>query len=214
MAPCRSAAARRDRRLATRSLGISTHLPATDRRRRHRAADRGHPELFDFARAHELRVVAYSVLLNGAYTRPDRPIPWGYRGPDTEARLTCAREIAAELGAPTNQVVLAWLQSTPDCPVIPIIGGSRLEQLQENLRASAMRLSLDQRTGSTPPALRTATTKENLHDRVRRAGTARRPGHVLRSDALAREVALTVWLPPSYESSDASTPSSTCSTPR
>ena len=31
-------------------------------------------------------------------------------------------------------------------------------------------------------------------------------GHVLRSDALAREVALTVWLPPSYESSDATYP--------
>ena len=31
-------------------------------------------------------------------------------------------------------------------------------------------------------------------------------GHVLLSDALAREVALTVWLPPSYESSDATYP--------
>jgi len=30
--------------------------------------------------------------------------------------------------------------------------------------------------------------------------------HVLRSDALAREVALTIWLPPSYESSDATFP--------
>ena len=48
---------------------------------------------------------------NGAYTRPDRSVPWGYRGPDTEARLTCLREIAAELGAPTNQVVLAWLRT-------------------------------------------------------------------------------------------------------
>ena len=31
-------------------------------------------------------------------------------------------------------------------------------------------------------------------------------GHILRSDALAREVALTIWLPPSYESSDAAFP--------
>ena len=103
------------------------------------------PELFAFARAHELAVVAYSVLLNGAYTRPDRSIPWGYRGPDTEARLTCLREIAAELGAPTNQIVLAWLRSTSGCPVVPIIGGSRLEQIQENLEAAAIRLSPDQR---------------------------------------------------------------------
>ena len=56
------------------------------------------PELFDFAQAHGLTVVAYSVLLNGAYTRPDRSVPWGYRGPDTDARLACLREIAAELG--------------------------------------------------------------------------------------------------------------------
>lgn len=47
------------------------------------------PELFDFARAYGLTVVAYSVLLNGAYMRPDRPIPWGYRGADTDARLAC-----------------------------------------------------------------------------------------------------------------------------
>ncbi|HYP46613.1 MAG TPA: aldo/keto reductase [Propionibacteriaceae bacterium] len=101
------------------------------------------PELFDFARAHGLTVVAYSVLLNGAYTRRDRPIPWGYRGPDTDARLACIREIAAELGATTSQVVLAWLRSTPGCAVIPIIGGSTLEQLQENLMAGAVRLSRD-----------------------------------------------------------------------
>jgi aryl-alcohol dehydrogenase-like predicted oxidoreductase len=59
--------------------------------------------------------------------------------------LTCLREIAAELGAPTNQIVLAWLRSTSGCPVVPIIGGSRLEQIQENLEAAAIRLSPDQR---------------------------------------------------------------------
>jgi aryl-alcohol dehydrogenase-like predicted oxidoreductase len=103
------------------------------------------PELFAFARAHGLAVVAYSVLLNGAYTRSDRSVPWGYRGPDTEARLDCVGEVAAELGATVNQVVLAWLRSTPGCTVIPIIGGSRLEQLQENLGASSVRLSPEQR---------------------------------------------------------------------
>jgi len=102
------------------------------------------PELFDFAQAHGLTVVAYSVLLNGAYTRPDRSVPWSYRGPDTDARLACLREVAAELGTTPNQVVLAWLQTAPGCTVIPIIGGSRLGQVQQNLEAAAVRLSEDQ----------------------------------------------------------------------
>jgi aryl-alcohol dehydrogenase-like predicted oxidoreductase len=103
------------------------------------------PELFDFAQAHGLTVVAYSVLLNGAYTRPDRPVPWSYRGPDSDARLACLRQIATELGITANQLVLAWLRSTSRCTVVPIIGGSRLEQVQENVRAAAVRLSRDHR---------------------------------------------------------------------
>jgi len=102
------------------------------------------PQLFDFAQAYGLTVVAYSVLLNGAYTRPDRSMPWGYRGPDTDARLVCLREIATDLGVTANQVVLAWLRSTPGCTVVPIIGGSRLDQLHENLKAATVRLSRDQ----------------------------------------------------------------------
>lgn len=104
------------------------------------------PELFDFARAHGLTVVAYSVLLNGAYTRPDRSVPWSYRGPDTEARLACLREVAAELGTTPNHVVLAWLQSTPGCMVIPIIGGSTPEQVRQNLQAATVGLSREQRS--------------------------------------------------------------------
>jgi hypothetical protein len=53
--------------------------------------------------------VAYSVLLNGACTRTDRPPPWQYRGPDTDNRLTVLREIANEVDATVNQVVIAWL---------------------------------------------------------------------------------------------------------
>ena len=49
-------------------------------------------ELIDFANCHRISLVAYSVLLNGAYTQRDRPVPWQYRGPDSDARLRVLRE--------------------------------------------------------------------------------------------------------------------------
>ena len=108
-------------------------------------ADRRNTGAVRLRPGHGLTVVAYSVLLNGAYARPDRSVPWSYRGPDTDARLACLREVAAELGTTPDPVVFAWLQTTPGCTVIPIIGGSTLEQVQQNLQAATVRLSRDQR---------------------------------------------------------------------
>ena len=98
-------------------------------------------ELLDFAQAHgNFTILAYTALLNGAYTRADRPIPDAYAGPDAEARLAVLREVAQEHGATPNQVVLAWmLQHTP--PVLPLIAASTLVQLEENLDALKVTLS-------------------------------------------------------------------------
>ena len=71
-------------------------------------------------------------------------------------------------------------------------------QIQQNLQAATVRLSETIAIGSMLLAPRTPMAKENLHDRVHRSWTTRHPGSRLRSDALAREVALTIWLPPSY----------------
>jgi len=101
------------------------------------------PELLDYCADQGVGLLAYSVLLGGAYTRGDRPLPEGYAGADADARLAVLREVAEETGATPNQVVLAWLlRGTP--PVIPLIGASSEEQLAENLGALEVELSAEQ----------------------------------------------------------------------
>jgi len=101
------------------------------------------PELLDYCADQSVGLLAYSVLLGGAYTRDDRPLPDGYASPEADARLAVLREVAGETGATPNQVVLAWLlRGTP--PVIPLIGASSEEQLAENLGALEVGLSAEQ----------------------------------------------------------------------
>lgn len=100
-------------------------------------------DLLDYCRARGMTLLAYSPLLSGAYTRPDRSLPEQYLGPDTDARLAALKAVAEEVGATANQVVYAWMvQSDP--PVIPLVGASTIEQLEENLGALEVKLSTEQ----------------------------------------------------------------------
>lgn len=92
-------------------------------------------EMLDYARTEpDVTVLGYSVLLSGAYTRADRPLPEQYDHDDSRRRLKVLAEVAAELGATPNQVVLAWLLRG-DPPVLPILGVSSVSQLDECLGA-------------------------------------------------------------------------------
>jgi aryl-alcohol dehydrogenase-like predicted oxidoreductase len=103
------------------------------------------PDLVTYLRADPaLTLVAYSPLLKGAYTHPDR-LPADHDHPGTPARLAVLHEVARETGATANQVVLAW-QLGADIPVIPLAGASTLAQLEENLAAVDLELTADQRT--------------------------------------------------------------------
>jgi aryl-alcohol dehydrogenase-like predicted oxidoreductase len=102
-------------------------------------------EMLGYLRAEPgLTLVAYSPLLTGAYTRPDKPLPKDYEHPGTPARLAVLREVAAETGATPNQVVLAW-QMGGGLPMIPVVGASSVAQLEENLAAVDLELTEDQR---------------------------------------------------------------------
>jgi len=105
------------------------------------AADEG---LLDFCSANpEVALLAYSPLLSGAYTVPDRPIPAQYLGPDTDARLSALQQVARAAGASANQVVLAWLMATTPA-AFPLIAASNDAQLDDNLGALAVELSAEQ----------------------------------------------------------------------
>jgi aryl-alcohol dehydrogenase-like predicted oxidoreductase len=100
-------------------------------------------DLLDYCQNRGMTLLAYSVLLGGAYTRSDRSLPHQVSGEDNQKRLATLRAVAEETGATVNQVVLAWmLQSTP--PVLPLIAASDEAQLAENLGALEVQLSADQ----------------------------------------------------------------------
>ncbi|KAB8193583.1 aldo/keto reductase [Nonomuraea phyllanthi] len=107
-----------------------------------RLAESGHTlasdETLDYLAAEpDLTLWAYNTLMFGAYTRADRPMPEIYDHPGTERRLAVLREVAGELGATPNQVVLAWLVAGG---VVPIVGVSTLAQLEEAIGAAELTL--------------------------------------------------------------------------
>lgn len=94
----------------------------------------------DFAQSHGIALIGYSVLLSGAYLRSPEDLPAQFAGTDSNSRWSALRSVASETGATVNQVILAWMrQSSP--PVLPIIAGSRVEQLAENIDALNLSLS-------------------------------------------------------------------------
>ncbi|WP_406311720.1 aldo/keto reductase [Streptosporangium sp. NBC_01639] len=92
----------------------------------------------------ELTLWAYTALLNGAYTRADRPLPEAYRHPATTRRMAVLTEVAGELGVSPNQVVLAWLAGG-DPAVTSIVGVSDAAQLDEALAGVALVLTDEHR---------------------------------------------------------------------
>jgi aryl-alcohol dehydrogenase-like predicted oxidoreductase len=101
-------------------------------------------ELFDYARAEgDITLLAYSALLSGAYR--DKPLPEYYDHPGTTRRLAVLNEVAGELGATVNQVVLAWLLAG-DLPILPVLGVSTVDQLDEALAGMRLKLDEDQLT--------------------------------------------------------------------
>lgn len=111
-------------------------------------------QLLDYCNASGVPLLAYSVLLNGAYTRKSRSIGHQYKGLDTESRLGALQLVAAETAASINQVVVAWLLQGDPC-VIPVIGATQPDQLAENLDAVDLDLTSDQmarlNTAGHPP---------------------------------------------------------------
>ena len=97
-------------------------------------------ELLDYARSEQLTLLAYSPLLAGAYAHPGLPLPAAYQHAANDARLATLRDVAAELGATPNQVVLAWLLHQEPA-IIPIPGASSVAQLDEILAATELKLT-------------------------------------------------------------------------
>ncbi|WP_425954085.1 aldo/keto reductase [Xylanimonas sp. McL0601] len=95
----------------------------------------------DYASTHGLEMWAYTPLLSGAYDNPAKPIPDIYDHLGNTARLAVLDEVAAELGATRGQTVLAWHVSHG---VRPMLGGSKVDQLDSALDAVRLTLTPEQ----------------------------------------------------------------------
>ena len=92
-----------------------------------------------YAAEQQMTVFAYASLLQGAYSRSDRPVPAEYHHRATGVQLEAVRSTAHRLGATPNQVVLAFLmQALPSS--VPVLGVSSSEQLREALDAVGVEL--------------------------------------------------------------------------
>ncbi len=98
-------------------------------------------EQADYAAEHGLDVWAYTPLLSGAYDNPAKDIPQVYDHPGTTARLAVLDAVAAGAQATRGQVVLAWLLARG---IRPMLGGSKLHQLDAAFDGVALDLSTDQ----------------------------------------------------------------------
>ncbi|MCO1653917.1 aldo/keto reductase [Pseudonocardia humida] len=92
----------------------------------------------DYATEHGIEVWAYTPLLSGAYDNPDKEVPEVYDHPASTRRLAELDKAAAELGVPRGRVVLAWLLAHG---VRPILGGSKLDQLDSALEGVRLELA-------------------------------------------------------------------------
>ncbi|AFM18055.1 putative oxidoreductase, aryl-alcohol dehydrogenase like protein [Mycolicibacterium chubuense NBB4] len=125
-----------------------------------------HPEALDdlvpFAERENRVVIAYSPLaqglLGGKYGVDNRP--GGVRAANplfapenlrrVEPLLQTLRDVAADVGAKPAQVALAWLIALPGVVAIP--GASSVEQLEFNVAAADIELSLQAREALTDAA--------------------------------------------------------------
>ena len=87
--------------------------------------------------------MGFTGAKTGAFSRRMLALQDQYAGTDTETRLTVLRQVAAEIGATPNQIVLAWI-IRQDAPIIPLFFTSTIEQIKENLGAIHLQLSAEQ----------------------------------------------------------------------
>ena len=99
-------------------------------------------DLFEYVKDTGISLVAYSPLLQGAYTNPKKEFKEHYQGPDTEKRLAVLDEIVAEIGATRNQLVYYWLMNR-EPEAIPLVAATTDDQFEEALGSLELNLSED-----------------------------------------------------------------------
>lgn len=95
-------------------------------------------------RTQRLPIIPYSSTACGYFATDGQAGAASFDNPVSRARLQRAQQLAAELGCTPNQIALAWLLHQ-DVPVIPILGTTRPEHLQDAISATTICLTPAQR---------------------------------------------------------------------
>ncbi|ACQ78311.1 aldo/keto reductase [Beutenbergia cavernae DSM 12333] len=110
-----------------------------------RAANYVNGELLDYADSHpDVTILAYAPQSQGVYANPAKSLRPELDHPATPSRWAVLRDVAEELGATQNQVVLAWLLGG-DVPQLPVFGASSVAQLDEALGALTLEIPAELR---------------------------------------------------------------------
>ncbi|ETR72132.1 MAG: Aldo/keto reductase [Candidatus Magnetoglobus multicellularis str. Araruama] len=97
-------------------------------------------DLLNYTQSRNITLLAYSPLLNGAYTQEDRSFPEQYSGSDMKGRLAELNAVSKELGVTINQVIYAWMMNN-NPPIIPLMAASNTFHMQENLESLTLDLN-------------------------------------------------------------------------
>ena len=89
-------------------------------------------------------MIPYGPTGNGFFAREGAG-PEKFRNDENIARSERVSILAGELGTTPNQIALAWLMHQP-FPVVPILGTSRVDHLEDALGSASVSLTADQMT--------------------------------------------------------------------
>lgn len=125
-----------------RFVGLQIRYSLADR-----AAER---DLLPMARAFGMAVTPWSILgagiLTGKYNRQEGTAGRAANWDKTDRQLAIADEVvkvAQEIGRSPSQVAINWVRQQPGT-IIPLLGASKLNQLQDNMAALEFTLSPEQ----------------------------------------------------------------------
>jgi aryl-alcohol dehydrogenase-like predicted oxidoreductase len=85
----------------------------------------------------------YSPTARGYFASAGRKAADAFNRPESRARLARVQGLASRKGMSPNQVAVAWLRGQK-FPAIPILGTSKVDHLQDALRAADLRLSAEE----------------------------------------------------------------------
>jgi len=98
------------------------------------------PEIEDLCNTKNLNIIAYTPLLAGSYNRTDQPLPIQYQSTLNDQRLAALKKISKETNLSPGQLVLAGMVNSKPA-VIPLLGCSSINQLEENIDAVSFSLA-------------------------------------------------------------------------